>query len=188
MGGAVSEILPGRGGQAQMVKSGLRHLSIKAVLFIILSFTLLLHGCGPQAQLKVNPDFKPPAELDTVYVIPFSGILVPEDFKETAFNDFVDFLNENRIQIGVRQFEIIKGELKDQDAKWLSRQLYISGEFWSYIENAGCCNTELRVRARVTLTEPGKQAPTFEMTLPLESFFDHDQSTLEKEKNLLARR
>jgi hypothetical protein len=156
--------------------------------FATLSMLLLLQGCGPTVQVSVKPDFKPPAELDTVYVLPFTSILVPEEFKETAFNDLVDILNENRGRMGVQQFEIIKGELKDQDPKWLDKQLYISGEFWSYIENAGCCNTELRVRARTSLTEPGKQVPTFEIILPLESFFDHDRSTLEKEKILLAKR
>lgn len=171
-----------------MVITGLMHLPRRAVLFAAVSLLLLLQGCGPTARLTVQPDFKPPAEIETVYVVPFTGILVPEDFKEAAFNDFVDILNANRDRIGVRQFEIIKGELKDQDAQWLAKQLFISGEFWSYIENASCCNTELRVRGRVSLTEPGKTVPTFELTLPLDSFFEHDLSTLEKEKILLARR
>jgi hypothetical protein len=159
-----------------------------ALLSGMLLTVLLLQGCGPAAQVAVKPDFKPPAELDIIYVVPFSSTLVPDEVKETAFNDLVDILNENRKKVGVQQFEIIKGELKDQDATWLAKQLYISGEFWSYIENAGCCNTELRIRARVGLTEPGKTVPTFEVTLPLESFFDHDRSTLEKEKILLAKR
>ncbi|GAM08530.1 hypothetical protein OR1_00802 [Geobacter sp. OR-1] len=160
-------------------------LALPAIFSLML---LLLQGCGPAVQVSVKPDFKPPVELDTVYVVPFSSTLVPADFKETAFNDLVDILNENRKKVSVQQFEIIKGELKNQDPRWLAKQLYISGEFWSYIENAGCCSTELRVRARVALTEPGKDAPTFEITLPLDSYFDHDRSTLEKEKILLAKR
>lgn len=163
--------------------SRIRTVLIAAAVFI----ACMLQGCA-RPQVSIKPDFKPPVELDTVYVVPFTSVLVPEDFKAVAFNDLVDVLNENRTQMGVQQFEIIKGELKDQDPKWLARQLYISGELWSYIENAGCCNTELRVRARVTLTEPGKELPTFEISLPLDSFFDHDRSTLEAEKTLLARR
>jgi hypothetical protein len=157
------------------------------LLIAALSIFLPIQGCGSVPKV-VKSDFKPPTELNTVYVVPFSSVLVPEELKETAFNDFVDILNDNRARIGVQQFEIIKGELKEQNPEWLARQLYISGEFWSYIENSGCCNTELRIRARVGLTEPGKQMPTFEIILPLESFFDHDRSTLDKEKILLAKR
>jgi len=168
---------------ARFLKSLRVALTLAAVLMII-----LLQGCAPRPHVSAHPSFSPPPELDTVYVVPFSGVLVPEDFKAAAFNELVDILNENRSRMRVQQFEIIKGELKEQDAAWLSTQLYISGEFWSYIENAGCCNTELRVRARANLTEPGKQTPTFEITLPMESFFEHDRSTVEKEKILLARR
>jgi len=166
--------------------TSLRLRSVLAVITLVM--LMALQGCGVNPKVTVRPDFKPPAELDTIYVIPFTGILVPEDFKVTAFNDLVDILNDNRNRMRVQQFEIIKGELTDQDPEWLARQLYISGEFWSYIENSGCCNTELRIRARVNLTEPGKMVPSFEIILPLDSFFEHDRSTLEKEKTLLAKR
>lgn len=171
-----------------MVRNRFTHTMKFALALVVLTMLMALQGCGPRPLVTITPDFRPPAELDTVYVIPFSSILVPDGFKETAFNDLVDILNDNRSRMKVQQFEIIKGELKDQDPAWLAKQLYISGEFWSYIENAGCCNTELRIRARVNLTEPGKQIPTFEITLPLDSFFEHDRSTLEKEKSLLAKR
>jgi hypothetical protein len=149
---------------------------------------LMLQGCGVNAQVSVKPDFNPPVELDTVYILPFISSLVPVEVHEIVFNDFVDLLNENIKRSGVQQFEIIKDKLDDVDKTWLARQVYLSGEIWSYIENTGCCQTELRIRARVGLTEPGKQTPTFEVLLPLDSFFDHDQSTLEKEKIKLAKR
>lgn len=171
-----------------MVASLIRHIIGFPLLLSALSAFMLVQGCGSHARVNVNPGFNPPAELDTVYVVPFTTVLVPEDIRTTAFNDLVDILNESRKKLRVQQFEIIKGELKEQDPVWLGRQLYISGELWSYIENAGCCNTELRIRARANVTEPGKPSPTFEITLPLESFFEHDRSTLEKEKKLLAKR
>jgi hypothetical protein len=122
-----------------------------------------------------------------VYVIPFASTLVPEVVHETAFNDLVDLLNENRAKAGVSLFEIIKDDPADMDRTWLSGQTYLSGELWSYIENSGCCQTELRIRSRIALNEPGRQAPTFEVVLPLDSFFDHDQSTLEVERVKLAK-
>lgn len=159
-----------------------------SVLAISVMTLLMLQGCGARAQVSVKPDFNPPAELDTVYILPFTSSLVPSEVRETVFNEFVDLLNENLKRTGVQQFEIMKDGLDEVDKKWLDKQVYLSGELWSYIENAGCCQTELRIRSRVGLTEPGKQAPTFEVLLPLDSFFDHDQSTLEKEKIKLAKR
>jgi len=162
----------------------------RVVLFPFLSLVclVLLAGCGTGAKVSLQPDFKPPADLDTVYVAPFVSTLVPVEVAETVFNDFVDILNENRAQARVKQFEILKGDSSELDKAWLSRQLSISGELWSYIEFSGCCQTELRIRSRVALTEPGKQMPTAEIFLPLDGFFDHDQSTLDKERLALARR
>ena len=166
----------------------------RRIIYWVLSVFLLalncavLGGCGPRPQVAVQPDFRLPAELDTVYVVPFISTLVPPEVEQTVFNDFVDILNENRNKAGVGQFEIIKGELKDVDQAWLHKQTYLGGELWSYIENAGCCRTELRIRSRVTLTEPGKNAATFELFVPMEGFFDHDQSTLDKERVKLAKR
>ncbi|MSM39491.1 MAG: hypothetical protein GJT30_07715 [Geobacter sp.] len=171
-----------------MVKSRCTMLLRICPLLVIAMLLLLLGGCGPRPRVEVKPDFKPPAELETVYVIPFSSTLVPADLQETVFNELVDVLNEKRDQAGIHLFEIIKGDLGDVDKEWLAKQTYLSGELWSYVENSGCCQTELRIRSRISLTEPGKTAPTFEVFLPLDGFFDHDQSTLEKEKLKLARR
>ena len=171
-----------------MVIRFFKHISRLALPAFTLAILLQTSGCATGAKVNVNPGFKPPTELHIVYVVPFTSLLVPAEISSTAFNDLVDILNESRQQLGVQQFEIIKGELRDQDPAWLGKQLYISGEFWSYIESSGCCNTELRIRARANVTEPDKPSPSFEVFLPLESFFDHDRSTLEKEKTLLAKR
>jgi len=171
-----------------MVTSPLSYcVRLPALAFVVMTL-LMLQGCGVRAQVSVKPDFNPPMELDTVYVLPFTSSLVPSEVYETVFNEFVDLLNENLKRAGVQQFEIIKDSLDEVDKKWLAKQVYLSGELWSYIENAGCCQTELRIRSRIELTEPGKKAPTLEVLLPLESFFDHDQSTLEKERIKLAKR
>lgn len=171
-----------------MVTRPLSYIVRLSALALAVMTLLMLQGCGVRAQVSVKPDFNPPAEIDTVYILPFTSTLVPSEVQETVFNDFVDLLNENLKRTGVQQFEIIKDNLDEVDKKWLAKQVYLSGELWSYVENTGCCKTELRIRSRVGLTEPGKNAPTFEVLLPLDSFFDHDQSTLEKEKIKLAKR
>ena len=147
---------------------------------------LLLAGCASPASLTVRPEFIPPAEIDTVYVIPFNSALVPEEIQEAVFNELVDILNDERKRVHVQQFEIIKDDISDLDSSWLGRQLYIKGEIWSYIENAGCCQTELRIRSRISIFAPGKETPGVEFHLPMERFFDHDLSTLEKEKARLT--
>lgn len=148
--------------------------------------SLLLPGCGPKPKVTVSPSFTP-APAETVYIIPFGAALVPESFSETVFNDFVDQLNRSRRETGIRNFVILKEEAKEVDASWLARQFSISGEIWSYVEDAGCCATNIRVKARASLTEPGKREPSVEIFLPMESFFDHDKSTVDRERDRLAR-
>lgn len=146
---------------------------------------LLLAGCGPKPKVSVAPTFKP-AAAETVYIIPFTAALVPESFSEAVFNDFVDILNSRRRETGVASFVILKEEVKDVDPVWLSRQHYISGDIWSYVEDSGCCATNIRAKARTYLTEPGMRVPSVEIFLPMETFFDHDKSTIDRERDRLA--
>ena len=160
----------------------------RAVLPPLFAFLVLftVTGCGPKPQVSVSPSFRP-ADVETAYVVPFAGALVPEEFSATVFNDFVDQLNGRRRETGVRSFAILKDEMKDVDAGWLARQHYISGDIWSYVEDSGCCSTNIRVKARVYVHEPGKSIPSVEIFIPMESFFDHDRSTIARERDRLAR-
>lgn len=155
--------------------------ALLALLFMVLA------GCGPKPQVSVSSSFRPAADVETAYVIPFAGALVPEEFSATVFNDFVDQLNGRRRETGVRSFAIIKDEVSAVDPGWLNRQYYISGDIWSYVEDSGCCSTNIRVKARVYVHEPGKSIPSVEIFVPMESFFDHDRSTIERERGRLAR-
>lgn len=162
-----------------------RTLALPALLALLVLFTVT--GCGPKPQVSVSPSFRPAADVETAYVVPFAGALVPEDFSATVFNDFVDQLNGRRRETGVRSFAIIKDEVSAVDAGWLARQHYISGDIWSYVEDSGCCSTNIRVKARVYVYEPGKSIPSVEIFVPMESFFDHDRSTIARERDRLAR-
>lgn len=164
-----------------------RFFRIRFTLLLALACSLPAAGCAPRATMSVSPDFRPSAEMETAYVIPFASALVPDTFTETAFNDFVDLMNGRRRETGIKSFVILKEEVKEVDPAWLGRQLYISGDIWSYVEDSGCCATNIRVKARAYLHEPGRKDPVAEIFVPLESFFDHDRSTIDRERDRLAR-
>ncbi|AAR36727.1 lipoprotein [Geobacter sulfurreducens] len=162
-------------------------LRIRAVLLLVVACSWLFFGCTPRPAVSVSPDFRPTGGVETAYVVPFASALVPELFSETAFNDFVDLLNGRRGETGIASFVILKEEVKEVDPTWLDRQHYISGDIWSYVEDSGCCATSIRVKARAYLHEPGRKDPVAEIFVPLEAFFDHDRSTVERERDRLAR-
>jgi len=149
---------------------------------------LLLSGCAPAAKVTVSRAFNPAPEQNIVFVLPFTNSLVPEAFSETVFNDFIDNLNKDRHKGNITWFYIIKENTADVDTAWREKQVYVTGEIWSYIENAGCCSTELRVKARLRLFEPEQKDPTLEVFIPLEGFFEHDRSPLAVERQRLAQR
>lgn len=161
----------------------IRPLLLLAATLAILTGT----GCAPGVSVSVKPGFTVSPELETVYVVPFSSVLVPPGLNSGVFNEFVDLLNAGRSATPVQQFVILKEELKSVDPAWLARQVYITGELWGYMENSGCCSTEMRVKARAALFEPGAKTPSAEITVPLETFFDHDRATLAGTQQQLAR-
>ncbi|MBI1919889.1 MAG: hypothetical protein HYS23_02295 [Geobacter sp.] len=162
--------------------------TFRSFLLLTIVLSLLLAGCAKRSGIKVTSALTPPAETEFAYVVPFVTTLVPESFGEPAFNGFVDTLNASRGKTPVNTFLILKEELKEVDPAWLEKQLYITGEIWSYIENSGCCSTELRVKGRVQIFEPGRRSPAVEIFVPLDSFFDHDASKLSVERDKLSKR
>ncbi len=149
---------------------------------------LFLSGCAPSRSVAIAPDFRPAPEQGVVYVAPFASTLVPETFSDAVFDTFVDDLNGNRDGTAVRWFYILKEDPKAVDPAWLAKQTYVTGELWGYVEEVGCCSAELRVKARVRLFSPGRQEPSVDIFVPLESFVDFNHTTLEAERNLLALR
>lgn len=155
---------------------------------IIFALSLLLIGCGPRVGSRTLPGFAPPTDTTVAYIIPFTTTLVPDTFSDSVFSAFVDELNDQASRTGIRSFLIIKEDPATLDRAWLTRQVYFNGDIWSYIEKSGCCSTEMRVSAKVSLYQPGLPAPTLEIFAPIDSFFDHDGSTLPVERNRLAMR
>jgi len=147
---------------------------------------VLLAGCSG-VTVPRPAAFTVVPENETVYVVPFVSTLVPPAVSESVFNDFVDALNDTRPIAGVSSFIILKDDLASMNQEWLARQVYLSGDIWSYQENAGCCATELSIKTRMLLYQGGSKTPALTITIPQERFFEHDRSTLEKERGLLAR-
>ncbi len=157
------------------------------VLLAAVLLSLAAAGCAPTARVSVNPGFTVPQDIDTVYVVPFVDTLVPPDVSSAVFDQFVDMLNDGRSATPVQQFVIIKQDLATVDPAWLAKQLYVTGEVWGYLENSGCCSTEMRMKARAYLHDRGAKAPAAEITVPLETFFDHDRATTKTVRQRLAR-
>lgn len=153
-------------------------MRFKGVVSLI-ALALLLAGCAASPTVRSYGELDPKQEREALYIVPFDATLVPLDFGEPVFNQFVDMLNARRKQTRVGRFVILKEELKAVEPAWLIKQDYVSGDIWGYVESSGCCSTDMKVKSRIYLYEPGKNTPTFEVFVPVESFFEHDRSTPE---------
>lgn len=156
-----------------------------ALLFAVF---LLLTGCATTPSTRNYSVLDPGIDRESVYIVPFDATLVPPDFGDPIFDQFVDILNARRKQTKVDRFVILKEELKDVEPAWLIKQVYISGDIWGYVETSGCCSTEMKVKSRISLYEPGKNSPTFEVFVPVDHYFEHDRGDITTAKARLGRK
>ncbi len=133
------------------------------------------------------PDLLPEPEPEpgVIYVVPFDAVMVPAEVKARVFDQFVDILNREGEALDL-QFVILKEGLERVSPHWLSVRKYVTGEIYAYVEDSGCCSTDLRTKARLTYRRPNQEAPTFGFEYPVKRFFDHDRSTLDVERVKLA--
>lgn len=149
---------------------------------------LLLTSCVATPEIKDLTLLDPRQERDTLYIVPFDATLVPSEVGDLILNEFVDILNARRKLTKVGRFAILKEELKEVDPSWLIKQVYISGDVWGYVEKTGCCSTEMKVKAKIHLTEPGKNSPAFEVFVPGGYYFDHDRGDIGTAKERLGKK
>lgn len=149
---------------------------------------LSLSGCASAPKVKTSQAFTIAQNQKMVPIVPFSNTLVPETFSEEVFNDFVDGMNDNQQQAGISWFGIVKDDMKELEKVLSPAHIYITGEIWSYIENSGCCSTELRVRSRLRINRVISGELLWEAEIPMDSFFEHDASTFPVEREKLAKR
>lgn len=131
----------------------------------------------------VQPVITPGARQ--VYIAPFATVMVPGAFSEAAFDHFVDTLMNKGEKQGL-EFIILKGGVDRVDKGWLVGNSYLTGEIFGYVEDKGASSTDIRTRSRIKLFPHGSAEPAIELESPAKVFFDHDYSTLEKERKKLA--
>lgn len=150
-------------------------------IFLMLAL-IWLGGCAAQGPTAtVSRTFVPPAPGQTVYVVPFTTVMVPKTIQEGIFDRLVDNLNAG----SSADFVILKQDVKGLDPVWRTQNPYLTGEIFGYVRESGCCSTELRIRTRLQLFSPGGGQPTAVFDYPREVLFDHDRSTLEVEEQRL---
>lgn len=172
-----------------MVTPGKRvSLRRTAILLLAVVSLLVVGGCASESRVLVARSFTVPVTQEVLPILPFAGTLVPETFSTAVFDNCVDILNDNHAQTSIKWFSIIKDDLQEVTKALPPDHLYVAGELWSYIENSGCCSTELQVKARVRVLKAGTQEQLFEAEIPMSSFFEHDRSTLSTERSRLAMR
>lgn len=159
-----------------------RHLKLLPLLFL-----LFLCACSSSRVTHSSPAFNIATNQKMLPILPFTATLVPPQLAESVFNDFVDGMNENQTKAGFSWFGIVKDDITALEKVLPPSHIFINGEVWSYIENAGCCSTELRIKSRVRVYRLLSRELLWEAEFPMESFFEHDNSTLAAERAKLGR-
>jgi len=165
-----------------MIRRTALYAAVSSVLFLMLS------GCAPGPRIKTSPAFTIAQNQKMVPIVPFSNTLVPAQFSEAVFNDFVDGMNDNQQLAGFSWFGIVKDDLDELEKVLRPTHIYINGEIWSYIENSGCCSTEIRVKSRLRIYRVKSKELLWEAEIPIDSFFEHDTSTFPLEREKIGKR
>ncbi|MBT1071160.1 hypothetical protein [Pelotalea chapellei] len=155
-----------------------------AVMLLALA---VLAGCSG-ANTKISGSFNTQKDYEAVYVVPFDTTLVPPEIGEPVFNEFVDRLNDQRRKTRISKFVILKEELKEVEPAWLVKQTYISGDLWGYVESSGCCSTEMKMKSRLYLYEPGKNEPSVQVSIQENDFFEHDRVAVSAGKERMSKK
>jgi len=155
----------------------------KQILPLLLTFCLLL-----PAPLLAADEAAPAADLSaTLYIVPFLNVMVPAEVSSALFDSFIDEMIAVANPHGTA-IRILKQDIESIDREWLGRQAFVTGEVFGYVEESGCCSTQINAKVRAYFYRPGSVEPDGEIVVPGDVFFDHDLSSLEKERALLASR
>lgn len=137
----------------------------------------------PTRPPKLLPELEP--EPGVIYIVPFTGVMVPDAVYEGIFDRFVDTMNQYFEPRGL-QFVILKQGMKAVGPEWLAVRKYITGEIYSYVEDSGSTATSIRTKTRVTYHHPDNKMPAFATLLPASVFFEHDKADADTERKMLA--
>jgi hypothetical protein len=132
---------------------------VNALKLCAIFMLFLLGACGAKSPLLVEKKegFVALPAGQAVLAVPFATVMVPPAVSEPLFNAFVDELNGRAEKLGrdALEFLILKEDLENIDPARLAARHYLTGELFGYIEDSGARATEIRLRSRLYLHQPG---------------------------------
>ncbi|MCF6179147.1 MAG: hypothetical protein L3J63_07135, partial [Geopsychrobacter sp.] len=102
------------------------------LVLVTLLGSLFLSACSAGVQSEQKKAFVPRTQSQTVFVVPFTTIMVPPGVAEGLFDRFVDTLNADQPQGGL-EYVILKQGLEKIDKSWLAKRDYVTGEIFAYV-------------------------------------------------------
>lgn len=157
---------------------------MKSLLAVFIS-TLFLTACSAGVELNQKEGFTPRTQPQTVFVVPFTTIMVPDEVSAGLFDRFVDQLNTLQNQKGL-EYIILKQGREAIDAQWLNARDYVTGEVFAYVEEVGSSTASIRAKSRISLFQTGQAGPTLQLDYPVEIFYEKDYATLAEIRQKLA--
>lgn len=157
---------------------------MKSLLLVIIC-SVLLSACSFGVKVEQKEAFAPRTQPQTVFVIPFTTIMVPGEVAEGLFDRFIDTLNDLYAQNGL-EYVILKQGLDNVDADWLSKHDYVTGEIFAYVEEIGSSTASIRAKSRISLFQATQKEPTLQLDYPVDIFYEKDYTRLEDARRKLA--
>jgi hypothetical protein len=154
-------------------------------LLFVAACSLMLFACSFGVQVAQKESFVPRTQPQTIFVVPFTTIMVPGEVSEGLFDLFIDNLNDLHAG-GDLDFVILKQGLEAVDDEWLRTHDYIIGEVFAYVEDVGSSTASIRAKSRISLFQEGKTDPTLQLDYPVDLFYEKDYSTQKEARRKLA--
>lgn len=148
---------------------------------------LLLSACASQVKVEQKASFAPKTHPETIFIVPFTTIMVPDTVKDRLFDRFVDQLNAAAQPIEL-EYIILKQGLETIDPEWLAKRDYVTGDIFAYVEDFGSTTTAIRAKSRIRLYQVGSGEPTLQLDYPVEIFYEKDYMTLAEARHKLAQK
>jgi len=158
---------------------------MKRQLFLIGCCVLVLMACSTRIQVKQKETFAPRNRPQTIFVVPFTTIMVPEEVRSGLFDRFVDQLIAAEHPVSL-EYIILKQGIEAIDAGWLAKRDYVTGEIFAYVEDFGSTTVSIRAKSRIRFYQADVTEPTMQLDYPVEVFFEKDYLTLEAARQKLA--
>ncbi len=155
------------------------------MLLVVIACCVLLVACSGGVKVAQKEGFAPRTRPQTMFIVPFTTIMVPAEVSAGLFDRFVDRLNELQPRTGL-EFIILKQGLDAIDAVWLGKRDYVTGEVFAYVEDAGSSTATIRAKSRIRLFQADQSEPTLQLDYPVEIFYEKDYLQHEDARRKLA--